>query len=151
MSRRNFGGFSLMVWGAFCSDGTVGIQITSCKMTSHDYRSLLGKTLVPFIQKNTNKNHVFMQDNASIHAARSTLSYLQSNNIPFLSRPACSPDLNPIENIWGVLMRKIYANGSVYDNVKSLRRAITMEWKSPSPVLLKKLCDSMPDRVFELV
>ncbi|XGW27423.1 hypothetical protein V3C99_007766 [Haemonchus contortus] len=145
MSRGNFGGFSLMVWGAFCSDGTVGIQFTSCKVKSQDYQSLPGKTLVPFTN-NTNKNYVFMQDSASIHATRSTLSYLQSNNIPLLSWPACSPDINPIENIWDVLVRKIYANGRVYDNVKSLRRAITMEWKS----LLKKLCDSMPDRIFEL-
>ncbi|VDO23583.1 unnamed protein product, partial [Haemonchus placei] len=71
MSRR------LLVdgWGAFCSYGTVGIQFTSCKMTSQDdYPSLLEKSLVPFIKTNTNK-YYFLQDNASNRTARSTLSY----------------------------------------------------------------------------
>ncbi|KAG3095181.1 hypothetical protein PI125_g16317 [Phytophthora idaei] len=34
--------------------------------------------------------------------------------------PAKSPDLNPIENMWGVLARAVYANGRQFETRGSL-------------------------------
>uniref|UniRef100_A0A3P8S9W1 Tc1-like transposase DDE domain-containing protein n=1 Tax=Amphiprion percula TaxID=161767 RepID=A0A3P8S9W1_AMPPE len=44
---------------------------------------------------------VFQQDNAAVHNARLTKDFFTENNITLLDHPTCSPDLNPIENIWG--------------------------------------------------
>uniref|UniRef100_A0A3Q0RK78 Tc1-like transposase DDE domain-containing protein n=1 Tax=Amphilophus citrinellus TaxID=61819 RepID=A0A3Q0RK78_AMPCI len=44
---------------------------------------------------------VFQQDNAAVHNARLAKDFFQENNITLLDHPAWSPDLNPIENIWG--------------------------------------------------
>lgn len=52
----------------------------------------------------------FQQNNALVHTAGLTARFLIDSNVDVLSRPACSPDFSPIENVWSVLARKVYAN-----------------------------------------
>ena len=42
----------------------------------------------------------------------------------FMLWPACSPDLNPIENFWSILKRKIYEDGKQYSSKNCLWEAI---------------------------
>ena len=42
---------------------------------------------------------VFQQDSIAVHNAHLTKDFFQRNNVTLLDYPACSPDLNPIENI----------------------------------------------------
>jgi hypothetical protein len=48
-SKRNFGGGSLMVWGAFCSHGKLSLAFPSTKMNSEEYQGVLTDKLLPFI------------------------------------------------------------------------------------------------------
>lgn len=45
-------------------------------------------------------------DEASNHTSRLTREYAANHNIKLLSFPTASPELNPEENIWGVLKAK---------------------------------------------
>ena len=38
--------------------------------------------------------------------------------------PACSSDLNPIENVCSLLLRSVYESGHQYDTEKDLKEAI---------------------------
>ena len=40
-----------------------------------------------------------------------------------LKHPACSPDLNPIENIWGWMASEVYKNAHQFQTVDSLHEA----------------------------
>ncbi len=54
-----------------------------------------------------NADFVFQQDLAPAHTAKSTKSWLNDHGVGVLDWPANSPDLNPIENLWGIVKRKI--------------------------------------------
>ncbi len=55
------------------------------------------------------------------------------NNIRLLDWSALSPDLNPMENTWSILSRKIYENGKQYTSVNDLKTAIFNSWYEISP------------------
>ncbi|CAJ0949942.1 unnamed protein product, partial [Mesorhabditis belari] len=74
-----------------------------------------------------------------------------SKQVPLLDWPACSPDLNPIENLWGMLARRVYHNSTQYANVQALKDAIIREWNAIPRSTIKKLVDSMPSRIFDVI
>lgn len=53
----------------------------------------------------TSGDWTFQQVTASIHCSKSTKSWLESKRVKCIKWPACSPDLNVIENHRGILVR----------------------------------------------
>ncbi|CAD6196633.1 unnamed protein product [Caenorhabditis auriculariae] len=149
-SKRNFGGGSLMVWAAFCGNGTVALSFIGTGTNSQDYQQLLAQHLLPYLRRRRRANMIYQQDNASVHASNSTLAWLAAKNVVLLDWPACSPDLNPVENLWSVLVRRVYANAKQYTTVNDLKRAIRAEWDGLDKSLLQSLVGSMPNRIFEV-
>lgn len=150
-SKRNFGGGSLMVWGAFSSKGRLNLAFPSCRMNSKEYTDVLQACLLPFKRKYRRTKFIFQQDNAAIHSSRETMEWFQSHKVEVLEWPARSPDLNPIENVWGCLVREIYKNNKQYDSVTELKVAVSEAWEDLDQILLNNLINSMPSRIFEVV
>ena len=65
--------------------------------------------------------------------------------------PANSPDLYPMENLWGIFCRTVYAEGEQYNNVGELRTSIISAWENLNASVLQKLVNSMCDRVLKVV
>ncbi|EFO86926.1 hypothetical protein CRE_09736 [Caenorhabditis remanei] len=149
-SRRNFGGVSLMVWGGFCNGMKMKLQFITTRETSVSYQSTLQKPIVPFF-RNKRRTHVFQQDNASIHKSISTQNWLKAQKITNLEWPAVSPDLSPIENLWGLLVRRVYKHGKQFNTIQELKDAVETEWNAITAAELRALVASMPNRMFEVI
>ncbi|XGW23090.1 hypothetical protein V3C99_005379 [Haemonchus contortus] len=150
-SKRNFGGAKLMVWGGFGSSGKLELAFPLCRMDSQEYQEVLEFHLLPFLRGARRRTHVFQHDNASVHVSRSTKEWLQRHGVAVMDWPACSPDCNPIENLWGIMARRVYLNNRQYNSVEELKAAILAVWESIDDTTITNLVQSMPNRMFELI
>ena len=134
-----------MAWGAFCSDAMFDLAFPSTTVNSGEYIDILNEKLMPFLEAQAEKTFIYQQDNASVHKRRQTMEWLKSNNIEVIDWPACSPDQNPIKNIWGILVRRVYAQNRQYRDVFELKEIIIDEWRAITEDTRTKLVQSMPD------
>lgn len=146
-SNRVQGGGSVMIWMAFCASGRTRVFFIDSRMNAGSYVSLLSDSLVPFVNENFEKNYFFQQDNAPCHRAKTTKNWLEEKEIPLLEWPSRSPDLNPIENLWGLIARKVYEGGRQFDRINDLKTAILLVIESITSEILSKLASSMSTRM----
>ncbi|RCN36896.1 transposase [Ancylostoma caninum] len=150
-SRRNFDGGSLMTWAAFGSSGKLELAFISNRMDSSEYQEVLRTGLLPFLRGARRCSLVFQQDNAAVHVSHSTRSWLQEHRIQAMDWPACSSDCNPVENMWGIIVRQFYRNNKQYNTVESLKTAILEARDQIDDVTVAKLVGNMPNRIFEII
>ena len=130
-SRQNGGG-SVMVSGTVWADGTTKIAFTTGKQCAKDYIYTLSEYLLPAAHLRFGTEFIFQQDNASIHTAHETKGFFEEQNVDNMTWPVKSPDVNPIENVWGYVTRRVYAGQKQYRNVQELKLAILREWEKIS-------------------
>ncbi|KAG3174910.1 hypothetical protein C6341_g9675 [Phytophthora cactorum] len=151
ISKRVNGGGSVMIWAGISWYGKTELIFLNGKQNAVKYTETLSKGLLPYLGelrlKIGNLRPIFQQDNASIHSARFTKTFLEINNVETLPWPAKSPDLNIIENVWGVLACRVYANGRQFDTKTDLMRQIKAEWEKINLEYLHKLVRSIPKRL----
>lgn len=148
---RHSGGGSVMVWGGMSSLGKSRLAVLRGNQDAYDYQQTLSSFLLPFADDTHGGDFVFQHDNASIHRARTTTAFLRERGVPTIDWPALSPDLNPIENVWGVMARRVYRCGRQYSTTSELKDAIQAAWDEISDEYLLKLVNSMTDRCIAVV
>lgn len=140
-----------MVWGAFSALGTLRIAFTSPRMDSAEYIDVLQTNLVPYLRRFRRLKLVYQQDNAPIHRSNVTMQWFRQRRVELLEWPARSPDCNPMENVWAILVRRVYANNRQYGTVDELKAAIRQVWDELEPNILNNLILSMKKRMIALL
>lgn len=149
--KRQNGGGSIMVWGCFSARGTSELFIIEDTADAQDYLFTLESNLLPYIHRHGLEEMIFQQDNAPIHTARVVQQWFRDVGITTLPWPAKSPDLNPIENLWGILTREVYKENKQYNNKNELRIAVMNAWASIPNQTIQNLINSMPTRCAEVI
>lgn len=100
---RNSGRISASYWGAISVEGpaTELVRIDG-HFNQHKYVSVLRDHIVP-LMKTYNDERVYMQDNSPVHTANMVMSFLSEQKFNVMDWCPRSPDLNPIENVWGLM------------------------------------------------
>ena len=99
---------SVMIWGAMSSAGVGKLCFLKSKVTASVYQNVLEDFMIPSADDlYGDADFIFQQDLAPAHTARSTKTWFDAHAITVLDWPANSPDLNPIENLWGIIKRKM--------------------------------------------
>ncbi len=88
---------------------------------------------------------IFQQDLAPAHTAKGTKSWFNDHGVTVLDWPANSPDLNPIENLWGIVKRKM--RDTRPNNADELKATVKETLASIPPQQCHKLIISMPGRI----
>ena len=136
-----------MVWGCFGYHGGLRMAFVDGSITAERYRLMLQPELLPFAADLGGPNWQFQQDNARPHVARDLLDWLRDENVALLPWPSLSPDLNLMENVWAMLVRKVYSEGKQYDSVKQLKAAILEAADHVEPLNLQNLVEKMNKRI----
>jgi transposase len=146
-STRSSRAGGVMVWACISSTGTMMLEPISGNLNSEGYTSMLERLgAIEFLRK----DYIFQQDNASIHVSSSAREFFERQNVRLLSWPACSPDLNIIENVWSWMAKAVYSDNKHFSSKKELLKAIQDAWKLIPKEYIVQLYDSIPKRIFEL-
>lgn len=62
--------------------------------------------------------------------------YVLDKGIPVMDRPARSPDLTPVEHVWGMLCRCVRGREYTSENVQSRMNCLVSTYSTNQPILL---------------
>lgn len=134
------------LWGCICAGGLGHAELYVDSLDARRYQSILALNLVSSARQFWPRGQWwYQQDNWSVHTASTSQVWFHNHGIDLIDWPAWSPDLNPIENLWNDLKRRVYAHHS--KTMEELEHWIGIEWQATDLNFISHICRSMPHRL----
>ncbi|GFT90942.1 transposable element Tcb1 transposase [Trichonephila clavipes] len=145
------GGGSVMVWGCMASNGVGNLIFIDGIMDHKLYIDILNNNLKETAKKlGLDGNFIFQQDNDShTCAAHNVKMWCLFHCKQQLHTPPQSPDITVIENLWTTLETAVQKHQ--IRNKAHLKQVLQEEWDKISPDTTKKLVESVPRRLEDII
>ncbi len=144
MPTVKHGGGSVLMWGCMSAAGVGELHFIDGIMNSQMYCSILKEKMLPSLRA-LGRRALFQHDNDPKHTCKATVGFLKKNRVKVIQWPSMSPDLNPIEHLWGILKRQVEHHSP--SSIQSLKEVILEEWKKIDLAKCRQLVHSMPRRL----
>ena len=135
----------ISLWGCFSAQGIGASRVFDGTMNSRLLTDTFTRYMKPHaLQTWPAQQWYFLQDNAPYHTSNESRAWLHNNGIDCIDFPPYSPDLNPMENLWADLKRRVELRCPC--DSTELKQFLTEEWTATDPEYLRCLAHSMIDR-----
>lgn len=111
------------------------------------------RRLIPYIRAKYDQNYVFWPDLASAHYANVVVAHLKQQGINFVSKgdnPASVPEARSIEDFWGILKGRVYANAWRARTTQQLINRIRLCLRQMDPNLVQRLAEGTKKRIDQI-
>ncbi len=140
------GGGGVLMWGCMSAAGVGELHFIDGIMNSQMYCSILKEKMLPSLRA-LGRRALFQHNNDPKHTSNSkaTVGFLKKNSVKVIQWPSMSPDLDPIEHLWGILKRQVEHHSP--SSIQSLKEVILEQWKKIDLAKCRQLVHSMPRRL----
>lgn len=147
------GRFSVNVWGWMSAQGPGVLTNIIGRFNAAAYIGILENVMLPSVNAVFPQNNfIYQQDNCPVHTARTVTNWMQQHNIRVLPWASCSPDINPMENMWGLVVKKMVSGNNFRpQNVEQLWERIQEVWNELTPDYTEALVASVPRRLQNVI
>jgi len=131
------------IWGAISKRGAAPLVMFTDNLNAIRFGKIVQTSLVPFIRSKFGRCHKFQMDNDPKHTSNYVRDFLKAKKVYWWKTPAESPDLNPIEKVWGSMnfLRNDHFRKRENRNLAGLKSGIKKFWKTLTPSVCQKYID----------
>ena len=139
----------IMVWGGFSIKGLIGCHSFRRIMNADYYVEILQNHLLHNARKQFGRRWRLQQDNDPKHKSRVAQGFISREVPEIIDWPSNSPDLNPIENLWSIMKRRVEKRKPT--DLEELDRFLHEEWENIDSEIINNLINSMQSRCLAVI
>ncbi|CAI9532810.1 unnamed protein product [Staurois parvus] len=133
---------SVLLWDCMSAAGVWELHFIDGIMNSQMHCFILKDKMPPSLCT-LGLRAVFQHDNDPKHTSKATVAILNKNRVKVIQWLSMSLDLNPIEQLWGILKRQVKHHSP--PRIQALKEVVLEEWKKD------RCCKVSPTCSFHLV
>jgi len=136
--------------------GVVNSEITLENIDTHFYFNFINDTIKKLKNIKPDTKFIFIYDNVPFHKDKSIYDLIINNGYKILNIPAYSPNLNPIENVFGILKKEInddivndMVNNNFFNNYDNINKELNKNRKDINKTLRIEEKNNEKQRILE--
>ena len=142
---------SVSVWAWYSQEGAGSLHRIEGTLKKEQYVRILETVLLPYATARFPNGFVFVQDRSPVHTSNILREWFNNHpQITLMDWPPKGADLNPIENVWGLMVREM---DRTLVNQETLWLKVVEIWNrfTERNRLWYNLSNSMPNRIADVV